>query len=131
MRQGRPKMAQPASKLSPDGPKWARLGPLLGTLEVFLAPWCIPLCIFMHFYQLIVNTCAFSMKSHGKHRKIQQIAMKMMNIAQTHIKSAYKCAKMRQGRPKMAQSASKVNPCGPKCVHLVPLLRTSEAFLAT
>ncbi len=88
MRQGRPKLAQRASKMSPDGPKCAHLGPLLRTLEAFLATWGIPFCIFMHFYKVFVNTCAFSIKIHGKHRKIQQIALKMMNIAQKHIKGA-------------------------------------------
>ncbi len=83
-----PKMAQPASKVSPDGPKWAQLEPLLRTLDAFLATWGVPLCMFMHFYKVFVNTCAFSMKICGKHRKIQQIALKMMNIAQNHIKGA-------------------------------------------
>ncbi len=30
-------MAQPASKVSPGGPKWVHLEPLLRTLEAFLA----------------------------------------------------------------------------------------------
>ncbi len=64
MRQGRPKMAQPASKVSPDGPKWAHLRPLLRTLEAFLGTWGVPLCMVMHVYQVFVNTCAFFMKIH-------------------------------------------------------------------
>ena len=81
-------MVQPASKVRPDGPKWAHLGPLLRTLDAFLAIWGIPLCIFMHFYQVFVNTCAFLMKIHGKTTNIQQIAVKIMSIAQKHRKSA-------------------------------------------
>ena len=88
MHQGRPKIAQPASKVSPS---WTKMGPPGATFAHFggiFSHLGIPLCIFMHFYKVLVNTCAFSMKSHGKHRKIQQIAVKMMNIAQKHIKSA-------------------------------------------
>ncbi len=88
MRQGRPKMALPALKVSSDGPKYAHLGPLLRTLEAFLATWGVPLCMFMHFYKVFVNTCAFLMKIHVKTTKIQQIALKIMNIAQKHRKSA-------------------------------------------
>ncbi len=102
MRQGMLKMGQPASKVSPEGPKRAHLGPLLTTRG-------IPLRIFMHFYQVFVDICAFLMKIHGKPNKVQQIALKIMNIAQKHRKSASKRVKMRQGRPKMAQPASKVS----------------------
>ena len=87
MRQGRRKMAQPASKVSPNGPKWAHLRPLLRTLDALLATWGVPLCMFMHFYKVFVNTCAFLMKIYGKATKIQQIALKIMNIANKHRKS--------------------------------------------
>ncbi len=49
MRQGRPEMAQPASKVSPEGPKWAHLEPLVRTLEALLATLGTRLCIFTHF----------------------------------------------------------------------------------
>ncbi len=42
-------MAQPASKVSPDGPKWAHLEPLLPGLEALLASRGVPLRIFTHF----------------------------------------------------------------------------------
>ncbi|MCP4566899.1 MAG: hypothetical protein GY841_04890 [FCB group bacterium] len=123
-------MAQLASKVSPKGPKWVHLVPLLRTLEAFLATWGIPLCIFMHFYQVLVNTCAFSMKIHGKYRNIQETALTKINTAPQHIESPNKCAKMRQGEtlPNRPQTLS---PDEPKWVHLVPLLRTLHAFLAT
>ena len=73
MRQGRPKMAQPVSKVSTGGPKWAHLGPLLRTLDTFLATWGIPLCMFMHFYRVFVTTCAFLMKIHGKTTKMNKL----------------------------------------------------------
>ncbi len=38
---------------------------------------------------------------------------------------------MRQGRPKMGQSASKVSLDGPKWAHLEPVLHTLEALLAS
>ncbi len=90
MRQGRPKTAQPASKMSTDGPKWAHLEPLLVTLEALLATWGVALRIFAHFYEVLVNNCAFFLKIHVKPTKIQQIALKIMNIAQQHIISAQK-----------------------------------------
>ncbi len=77
-------MAQPASKVSQEGPKQAHLGSLLSTLEALLATRGIPLRIFMHFYQVFVNICAFLLKIHGKPRKIQQIDPRIMNIAQKH-----------------------------------------------
>ncbi len=51
MRQGMPKMAQPASKVSPDGTKWAHLESLLPTLEALLATWGVPLCFFLKIQQ--------------------------------------------------------------------------------
>ncbi len=87
MRQGRPKMVQPASKVSPDGPNWAHLEPLLPTLDALLVTWCIPLCIFTHFYEVFVNNCIFFLETHGNPRKIRQIALKIMNIAQKHRNS--------------------------------------------
>ncbi len=86
MRQGRPKMAQPASKVSPDGARWAHLEPLLPTLEALLATWGVPLRIFTHFHGVFVNNCAFFLKIRGKTIKLQQIALNFMNIAQKHIK---------------------------------------------
>ncbi len=80
-------MAQPALKVSPDGPKWAHLEPLLPTLEALLATWGVPLRIFTHFYEVFVNNCAFFLKIHGNPRKIKQIALKIMNIAEKHRKS--------------------------------------------
>ncbi len=81
-----PKMAQPASKFTPDGPKWAHLEPLLPTLEALLATWGVPLRIFTHFYEVFVNNCAVFLKIPGNLRKIKQIALKFMNIAQKHRK---------------------------------------------
>ncbi|MCP4486003.1 MAG: hypothetical protein GY820_01540 [Gammaproteobacteria bacterium] len=86
MRQGRPKMAQPASKVSPNQPKCAHLEPLLPTLAALLATWGIPLRIFTHFYEVFVNNCAFFLKINENPRKIKQIALKIMNIAQKHRK---------------------------------------------
>ncbi len=71
-----------------EEPSWAHMGPLLPTLDALLATWGVPLRIFMHFYQVFVSICAFLLKIHGKPTKIQQIAAKIMNIAQKHIKSA-------------------------------------------
>ncbi len=87
MRQGMPKMAQPAPKVSLDGPKWTHLGPLLHTSEALLATWGVPLRIFTHFYEVFVNNCAFFLKSNENPRKIMQIALKIMNIAEKHTKS--------------------------------------------
>ena len=84
MHKGMPKTAQPASKMSTDGPKWAHLGPFGG----IFGHLGIPLCTYMHFYKVFVNTCAFLMNIHGKTTKTQQIAVKIMNIAQKHRKSA-------------------------------------------
>ncbi len=86
MRQGMPKMAQLASKVSLDGPKWAHLEPPLPTLEALLATFGLPLRIFTHFNDVFVNNCAFLLKINENPRKIMQIALKSMTIAQTHIK---------------------------------------------
>ncbi len=75
-------MAQPASKVSQEGPKQAHLGPLVPTLGALSATWGIPLRIFTHFYQGFVNICAFLLKIHGKPTKNQQIALNITNIAQ-------------------------------------------------
>ena len=80
-------MAQPASKVSPDGPKEAKNGPAGLKSEhgwTKMGTWGVPLCTLMHFYQVSVNTYAFLMNIHGKPTKIQQIAVKIMNIAQKH-----------------------------------------------
>ena len=55
-------MAQPASKVSTDGPKWNHLEPLLPTLEAVLATWGVPLRIFMHFYEVFAINCVFFLK---------------------------------------------------------------------
>ncbi len=81
-------MAQLASKVSLDGPKWARLVPLLPTLDALmptldalLGTWGFPLRILTHFYEVFVNNCAFFfLKIHGKPTKIKQLALKIMNI---------------------------------------------------
>ncbi len=78
-----------------------------------------------------MNICAFSLKNHGKPKQIQQIAAKMMNIAQKHRKGAQTCAEMCRGRPKMTQVASNVSQEGPSWAHLGPLWPTLEAPLAT
>ncbi len=95
MHQGMPKMAQSASKVSPDGPKWAHLVPFLRTLEALLhtlgallATWGIPLPNFAHFYDIFVNNCAFFLTIHVNPTKIKRIALKIINIAQKHRKSA-------------------------------------------
>ncbi len=80
-------MAQPASKVSRDGPKWAHLEPLLPTLVALLATWGVPLRMFTHFYYVLVNNCAFFLKSNENPRKIKQIALKITNFAQKHGKS--------------------------------------------
>ncbi len=81
-------MAQPASKVSSDGPKWAHLEPLLSTLAALLATWGVGLRIFTHFYEVFVNNCAFFLKINENPRKFMQLALKFMNIAQKHIKSS-------------------------------------------
>ncbi len=74
MRQWKPKMAQPASKVSLDGTKWTHLEPLLPTLEALLATWCIHLHIFTHFYEIFVNNCAFFLKIRGNTRKTSKLS---------------------------------------------------------
>ncbi len=69
-------------------PGWTKMGPPGATFAHFGGTWGAPLCMFMHFYKLLVNTYAFSMKIHVKTTKIQQIALKIMNIAQKHRTSA-------------------------------------------
>ncbi len=49
MREGRPKTAQPASKMSPDEPKCAHLVPLLPTLDALLRTLEAPGATFTHF----------------------------------------------------------------------------------
>ncbi len=80
-------MAQLASKVSQAGPKWGHLVPFLATLDALLATWGVGLRIFTHFYEVFVNNCAFFLKIHGNPRKIKQIALEIMNIAQKHIQS--------------------------------------------
>ncbi len=87
MRQGRRKMAQPASKVSLDVPKWVHVETLLPTLVALLATWGVPLRNFTHFYEVFVNNCAFFLKINENPRKIKQIASKFMNIPQKHRKS--------------------------------------------
>ncbi len=65
----------------------AHLEQRLPTLEALLATWGVPLRIFMHFYEVFVNNCAFFLKNNENPRKIRQIALKFMNIAQKHGKS--------------------------------------------
>ncbi len=77
------KMAQPASKVSPGGPKWAHLEPLLHTLEALLVPLRI---FFTHFCEVLVKNCAFSLKINENPGNITQAALKFMNIAQEHRK---------------------------------------------
>ncbi len=84
MRQGEAKNGTAGIKSEPGGPKWAHVEPLLPTLEALLATWGIPLCIFTHFYEVFVNNCAFFLKIKENPRKIKQIALKIMNIAQKH-----------------------------------------------
>ncbi len=96
MRQGMPKMAQPAAKVSPGGPKWARLELLLPTLAALSATSSVSLRIFTYFYEVFVNNYVFFLKIPGNLTKIKQIPLKFMNIAQKHIKSLSKCAQMRQ-----------------------------------
>ncbi len=74
-------------KVTPDGAKCAHLEPLLPTLEALLATWGVPLRIFTHFYEVFVNNCAVFLKINERPRKIVQIALKFMNIAQKHRKS--------------------------------------------
>ncbi len=81
-------MAQPASKVSPDGPKWVHLEPLLPTLEALLATWGVRLRIFIHFYEVFVNNCAFLLKNYAKTTKIQQIALTATNVPQKLRKRA-------------------------------------------
>ncbi len=88
MHQGRPKMVQQASKVSLDGSKWAHVEPLLPTLEALLATRGIPLRIFTHFYEVFLNNCACFLKIYGNFIKSKQIALKIMNIAEKHRKSA-------------------------------------------
>ncbi len=86
MHQGRPKNS---TKMSPDGPKWTLLGPVLHTLDTLgalLATWGTPLRIFMHFYEVYVHSCACHLQIHGNPRKIKQIALQFMSIAQKHRK---------------------------------------------
>ena len=109
MRQGRPKMAQPASKLNPDGPKWAHLEPLLPTLEALLATWGVPLRIFMHFYEVFVNNCAFFLKIHGNPRKIKQIALKFMTCTKTQ-KTSLKVSKNAPMEAKNGPTGDKSEP---------------------
>ncbi len=59
MRQGRPNMAQPALKVSPNGPKWAYLEPLFAHFGSTFGTWGVLLRIFTHFYEVFVNNCAF------------------------------------------------------------------------
>ncbi len=86
MRQGRPKMAQPALNVSPGGSKWGHLEPLLPTLEALLATWSVSLRVFTHFYEVSVNNCAFFLEINENTRKIMQTTSKFMNIAQKHRK---------------------------------------------
>ena len=79
----------PAGVKSESG--WTKMGPpepLLRTLEAFLATSGVPLRMFIHFYQVFLNTCAFLMKIRGKTTKIQQIALNIINIAQKQRNSA-------------------------------------------
>ncbi len=88
MHQGMPKMAQPASKVSLDGPKYTLLGPLLPTLDALLTTCGTPLRIFTHCYEVFANNCTFFLKAHGKTTKIKQIALKILSIAEKHRKGA-------------------------------------------
>ncbi len=74
-------MAQPASKVSSNGLKWAHLVPLLPTFDALMDTWGVRLRIFTHFYEVFVNNCAFFLKIHGNPIKIKQIASKIMNVA--------------------------------------------------
>ncbi len=73
-RQRTPKVAQLASKVSPAGPKWAP-PPCLSHFECTFGHLGVPLRIFMQFYQVFVNICAFLLKADGKFRKIHKIAL--------------------------------------------------------
>ncbi len=87
-RQGTPKMAQLASKVSPAGPKWAHLGHFLATLQALLASWGVHLRMFVHVYKVFVNICAFLLKVNGKVRKIHKIALKIIDFTHKDRKRA-------------------------------------------
>ncbi len=77
MHQGRP---GPAGVKSETG--WTKMGPLGATfaLGAFLYA-------FTHFYEGPANNCALFLRNNENTRKIKQIALKFMNIAQKHRKS--------------------------------------------
>ncbi len=93
-------MAQPVSKVVPDGPKWAHLKPLLPTLEALLATWGVPLRIFTHFYEVFVNNCAFFLKSNENARKIVQIVFRIHEYC---TKTQKKLLKVGESAPKGGQ----------------------------
>ncbi len=98
-------MAQPASKVSLDGSKWAHLEPLLPTLDALLVSWGVRLRNFTHFYEVFVNNCAFFLKIHGNPRKIKQIALKFMKTYCT--KTQKKSLKVAKNVPKWPSWAPK------------------------
>ncbi len=90
-------MVQPASKVSPDGPKWSHLEPLSPILAARLVTWGVPLRIFVHFYEVFVNNRAFFLKIRGNPRKIKQIAKN----APREAKNGPAGVKSEHGRTKM------------------------------
>ena len=80
-------MAQPASKVSPNGPKWAHLGPLLRTLEAFFGHLGR---FFVHVYAFLLDfrehLCIFNEKSWENHK----------NTANCNNNNEY-CTKHRKG----------------------------------
>ncbi len=66
--------------MTPAGSKWTHPVPFLATLGALLASWGVPLHIFMHFYEVLVNTCDFLLKINGNSRKNQEIAVKIADF---------------------------------------------------
>ncbi len=128
MREGMPKIAQLASKVSLDGPKWAQLEPLLRTLEALLATWGVPLRIFKHFYAgFREQLCIFSEYS-WKSQKNQANWLKSREYCtKTQKKSLNVC--------KNAPREAKNGRAGVKSKHgwskMGPLVSTDAEFAGT
>ncbi len=84
-----PREAQNSPASVKSEPRWTKMGhvePPLPTSDPLLATWG-SLTNFKHFYEVFVINCAFFLKIRGNPRKIKQIALKIINIAQKHRKN--------------------------------------------
>ncbi len=91
MRKKAPRNAKNGPAGLKSEPGWAKMslpGALFGHFGALLAKWGDPLRIFMHFCEVLVNTCDFLLKINGNSGKNEKIAGEIADFTYTDRNSA-------------------------------------------